>query len=249
MLPSASAEAFGSQMGGAVERVGQIAGQTVGVAAQIVAQKRDLEADKWTNDAMTQLRDYYSPWMADPENNTKESFADDFKKQADKSLSDWEAKAPNKQAKEQFRAQFQHFTSSRYEAAANTAARTKLDNMLLSHDDLNGSVERNYLSDRNVPGLDANQEAIGNVENRFQSIDTGLGKLAPEKAKQLKGKLVEDMAYATMNYSPSTARKILAMGSGILDGRRVHAIESQIKTAEEATKLADRSTLGFGLEA
>jgi hypothetical protein len=238
-LSEASPTAFGSQVGEATQRFGNQLSNTVAVAAQIVSTKKSLEADKYANDAMTQLRDYYSQKMADPEVNSSESYADDLQKEMQKSLSDWEAKAPTKEARQLFREQFQRFSSSRYEVAAVTTVRTQMDNMLQSHDSQNGSVIRGYETDRLVPNLDANQELVQNIQGRFTDIDAALGKIAPDKAKALKSNLLEDAAYSTMNYSPSTARKILAMGSGMLDGRRVHAIESQIKTAEEAAATTD----------
>lgn len=242
-LSTASPAAFGAQTGEAIQDLGQQGLRNTNTVNAIVQEKKNLEDDKWTNDAMSELRKYYGPWMADPENNTKETFADDLQKQTDQSLKDWEAKAPTKQAREKFRAQFQNFADSRHTAAAITAAGTKLDNMLLSHKNLNGTIISGYDVDRNTPNLNANTELMANMEQRFVSIDSALGKIAPAKAQQLKGELIEDAAYATMNYSPSTARKILDKGKGLLDGRRIHAIESQIKTAEEASKMADRSAL------
>jgi len=247
-MPEASASSFGGSMGEATQRLGGVLAQGADVAARISAVHKSLESDKWTNDAMSELRQFYGPWMADNENNSKETFADDFKALADKSLKDWEAKAPNNETRVKFREQFQRYRDSRLEAASVTASKTKLDNMLLSHEALNGSIVSGYEVDRTTPNIDANKELMSNMADRFASIDQSLGTIAPNKAKELKGQLIEDSAYATMNYSPSTARKILAQGTGILDGRRIHAIENQIKTAEESIKAVDMSTLNTMVE-
>lgn len=241
--PTAGAASFGARSADATsEFVGQLA-RSAGQVISVHQMQKSIEADKWTNDAMTELRDSTSKWMADQANNSKETFADDFKAIAAKSLSDYEAKAPNAESKAKLREQFQRFSSSRYEAALSASAKTKIDNLILSNENSNASVLRAYQTDRNVPGLDANNELKYNIEDRFTAIDQAFGVIAPEKAKQLKGQLIEDAAYTTMNYSPETAREILSKGTEYLDGRRIHAIESQIKTAEESSRIVDRARL------
>lgn len=241
--PEADASAFGSMTGDALQRLGATGMQATAQFHQISEVRKSLESDKWANEAMSELRQFYGPWMANNENNSKETFADDFKNLTDQSLKDWEAKAPTKEARIKFRDQFQRYRDSRLEAASATAAKTQMDNMLLSHESLNGSIIQGYMSDRATPNVDANKELMSNIADRFASIDQSLGKLAPAKAAQLKGQLIEDATYTTMNYSTTTARKILELGTGFLDGRRIHAIESQIKTAEESITATDRSTL------
>lgn len=242
-LPEASGAAFGVGRGAAIADIGDSIGRANNNVATIVSKKQDLEDDKWSNDAMAELMKFYSPWLADNKNNSKESYAEDFLALSNKSLKDWEAKAPTKGARERFRGQFQNYQASRYASTSMTSAQTKLNNMLLSQENLNGAMITGYEFSRNTPNVDANAELMTGIDARFTSIDSSIGDVAPEKAKQLKNQLIEDSAYATMNYSPSTARKILEKGKGTMDGRRIHAIESQIKTAEESTKLADRGAL------
>ena len=246
--PEASASAFGGDVGEAYQRLGATGIQAASQVSHIFETRKSLEADKWTNDAMSELRQFYGPWMANTENNSKETFADDFKVLADQSLKDWEAKAPTKEARIKFREAFQRYRDTRLESAAVTAAKTQMDNMLTSHESLNGSIIQGYMSDRTTPNIDANKELMSNIADRFTSIDQSLGKVAPAKAQQLKGQLIKDAAYSTMNYSPATARKILELGTGFLDGRRIHAIESQIKTAKEANKALDLATLNTMVE-
>lgn len=239
--PTANAAQFGAGTGVAIQQLGEVAGGAIAAAARISQVKSSLEAERWVNDSMTQLRDYYSQWQADPQNHTSETYADEFKLLASKSLAEYESKAPSKLAREQFRSQFQGFVSSRYESALITTSRTKMDKMLESHADRNNSVVEGYRGDRLIPDVDANAELFSNISARFIDIDAQLGKLAPEQAKRMKNQLVEDATYAVMGNSPDLAKKILNMGT--IEGRQRHAIENAIKSAEESTRAVDLSLL------
>lgn len=237
------ARPFGSQIGHAMEKVGDDINRTTVIAGNIVERQKAIDANTWANDSMTQLRDFYTDWMANDENHSKESFAEDFKRMAQKSMNDYEAKAPNEIARLQFREQFQRFENSHYAAAVTTTAQTRVSNMIESHNGQNNSVIGAYEKHRLIPNLDANTELLGDMQERFNSIDAAFGKVAPGKASQLKAQLAEDAAYAAMRYSPVTARKVLAMSTGILEQRRIHAIESQIETAENANHALDIETV------
>ncbi|UOF78083.1 hypothetical protein [Caudoviricetes sp.] len=242
-LPMADADAFGSARGSQLQRLGANLMQTAETVSAVEQTHKRIESEKWVNDAMSQLHEYYSGWMANGENNSKESFADDFKKLSDQSLTEWENKAPSREAAASFRAKFQSFSNSRYEAAAVTSARTQLNNMVNSHVDMNDAIIKSYQTDRSIPNLDANTELVGNMERRFSEIDSTFGQVAPTKGRQLKAQVAEDAAYAVMNYSPETARSILKKATGILEQRQIHTIENQIKVAEEASKIVDRTVL------
>ena len=238
-------EAFGSSVGRSIQQLGGAGEQAASAGMRIANTQKNLEADRFSNEAMTQLRDYYSPWMANVENNSKETFAEDFKGLADKSLEEWEAKAPNKEAAAKFRDQFQRFSSQYYAAASHTSAQTKMSNMLQSYENLNNSVIENYTSNRMVKNLDANSMAFSEVDDRFADLDgSSLATVAPAQVKKLKGQLVEDAVYAMMDYSPSSARKMLEKGTGLMEEQRIHAIKKQIDVSEDASRSTDRATLG-----
>lgn len=242
-LTEASGAEFGANIGQAMQQVGGAIHQASDVVAQADRTKKALEADKYSNEAMSQLRDYYSTRMSDTEFNSTETYAQDLKKEMKKSLEDWESKAPNHQARQIFRENFQRFANSRFEAATATTAKTQMSNMLRSHEEQNGSVIRAYETNRITPDLDANAELEQDIQHRFEQIDRGLSQVAPEQARALKAQLLEDGTYATMNYSPSTARRLLKQATGLMDGRRRHSIESQIKTAEEAQVTVDLAAM------
>lgn len=238
-LSEASGSAFGAEIGQSIQQLAHAGSQAADTLGQVSRTKRALDADKYSNEAMAQLRDYYSTRMSDVEFNSTETYAEDLQKEMQKSLTDWEAKAPNKEARVIFRENFQRFANSRFESASVTTSKTQMSNMLRSHEEQNGSIIRAYETNRLTPDLDANAELEADIQSRFAQLDRGLNQVAPEQARALKAQLVEDGAYAAMNYSPATARRILKQGTGLMDGRRIHAIESQIKTAEDALATID----------
>lgn len=224
------------------QQVGQALGDVAHSVALSAHVKNSLDSERWVNDSMTQLRDYFSKWQADPENHTSETYADQFNLLAKKSQTEYEAKAPNRLAREQFRSQFQNFASTRYESALITTANTKRDRMLKSHADLNNTVVESWRTDRLIPDLDANAHLIEGIKQRSMSIDSSpISKIAPEQAKQLKNQLVSDAAYATMGTSPDLAKNILNMGT--IEGQHRHAIETAIHAAQEATNSVDLATV------
>lgn len=235
---------FGSQKGLALHRLGeQGIGDVASAASGIGNSLAAVNNEKWTNDAMSQLHDYYAKWMEDKHNSTKETFASDFKTLADKSMSEWAAKAPSRAAQDAFTMRFKSFTSDRYEAATATSVQNQLGNLVRSNDDLNSTIVKNYITDRNIKNFDANGNILNNLDQRFSEIDKTFGDIAPNKARELKANMASNAAYATMNFSPATARKILDKSVGILQEHQLHTIENQIRIAEQANSSVDQSDL------
>src|SRR5688572_5238664 len=71
------------------------AAQTVNVLSE---QRKVLADDQWVNDAMTKARAHISPWMADPENNSKDTYAGDLMDMSMKLGNEYANAAPSKDA-------------------------------------------------------------------------------------------------------------------------------------------------------
>ena len=237
--PRAKADAFdfGAGVAQATQGLGNQLSQSANVVAGIAEQRKVLENDRWVSEAITRARNHISPWMADPVNNSKETYAEDLMGMATKLGEEYSGAAPSKMARQQFQAQYGNLISSRFESATITSARTRTTNLITSQENENNSVVEAYRMDRSIPDYDANTGLVKDIMGRQAQIDASLGKIAPQEAKALKNQLVEDSVYAAMDHSPSLARKILDMGD--LDGRRRHAIENQIEAAENSVKALD----------
>ena len=228
---------FGAQIGQAMQQVGGQMMQATGVASQIINQRQELDNAQWVGQSVEQEKNYINKWMADPENNSKESFSDDLQQLLKQRVGEYEKSAPNARAKQMFRNEFSHFGISRYESALQTQAQTKITNTLTSFQDQIGSAIDGYRTSRDVPNVDANADLMNSINSISARIDQSLGKVAPTQARQLKDKLIVDATYATMDSSPDLAKKILDMGS--IEGSRRHTIENQIDQARTARNMAD----------
>ena len=102
-LSEASADAFGAAPARAYSQLAGAVGDAGNAINAIHQKKTALEADRYANESMKDLTDYYSKWSADNKNNSREDYADQFQALALKSRTDYEQKAPNKEARRQFR--------------------------------------------------------------------------------------------------------------------------------------------------
>jgi endonuclease YncB( thermonuclease family) len=224
-------QSFGSQVGDAIEGAGNQINRSTANFAQIADQKRSMNNAQWVGESIEQEKNYVSKWMADANNNSKESFPEDLQALYKDRLTEYEKNSPNADARKDFRLQFSRFMSSRYESAVNTAAGNKISNMGVSVDGMINNTVDAYRIARNIPNVDANLQLLEDIDGVSGHIDSMFGKIAPNMAKQFKDKMIKDAVYAAMDYSPDLARKILDKGN--IEGQSRHAIENQIDQASK----------------
>lgn len=230
--PRADANDFGYSTGRAIQGVGAQLDQGLAAIQQLAGARQHIENSKWVNESIEQEKNYINKWMADPTNNSKESFPDDLQKLYKDRLSEYEKSSPNQAAKQDFRGEFGNFMTQRYDSALHTAASTKINNAVISVTDSIENAMDSYRTARTVTNVDASAELIGSVRSISGRIDSMFGQIAPDVARKLRDQVITDAAYASMDYSPELARKVLDMGD--LEGRARHAIETQIQSSENS---------------
>lgn len=236
-LGEADGNAFGAQVGGAMQRAGSEVQQAAATVSQLAQIKQSQQNNQWVSDSMYQEQKYIDQWMSDPTNNAKTSFADDLNDQLNSRLAVNEKAAPNSDAKKMFRARFQDYGIGRLGASYQTSAVNQINGLQDSLELNINSAMDNYRISRSVPNVDANADLMNNIQQISSHIDSTFGAVAPQKAQALKDKLITDSTYAAMDYSPYFARKILDMGD--IEGTRRHSIESEIDQSERSKNAVD----------
>jgi hypothetical protein len=228
---------FGAGVGEAVQNLGSSMQQAVGAASKIAEFKKNQADTQWVGDAMTQEQNYVNSWMAKPENNAKETFADDLKGILTDRQTENEKAAPSLEAKQAFRRQFQEYSVSRLQAANHTTAANQIQGLQESVlNQIDGAVQ-NYRVSRDIPDVDASADLTDSISNINGTIDKMFGQIAPMTARTLKNKLTVDAVYGAMDYSPDLATNIL--NSSSIEGTQRHVLEDEIKRAQTAKNAED----------
>jgi hypothetical protein len=227
----ADAADFGAPVAGAVESLGQSLGQAANTLERVAAQRTQLSNADWVGRATTQFENTVNKWMADPANNSRETFADELQSFHGEQLMEYAVKAPNKLARMEFEQKARSFGVSRYESALITSTRTQLSNMADGVSTQSGQILESYRSSRSIPDVDAGQILRNDLTSLRERIQTMFGTIAPATASKLDDQVNTEAIIGVLHDSPALARQIL--NASKIEGPHRYALENEIKRAED----------------
>jgi len=199
-------------------------------------QQKDLA---WVSGQLAQEKMTTNTWMSNPENHTKETFADDTRAFMNDRLTQASQLAPNERAANLFKRHFEAFMADRHESALLTGEKNRLNDTVLGFQKQTDSAIAGYRAARDIPNVDAGQDLINSLNLTRNAIQKSLGMTMPGTAEHLQDRALINAAYATMNDSPALARKITMM-SDTMDEHTRHTILDHIDSAERSLHVADQ---------
>lgn len=234
--PTASPDDFG--VGPAIQRFGANLQGDVQQAAHAIGIKQRVDNIQWAGESVEQEKNYINKWMADSENNTKDTFADDLQKLGKERISEYSGKAPSTKALQMFKTHMLSFIGERYESALQTGVKNQLTGAALSIDTQSGNAMDAYRNAKDVPGVDARKGLMDSVSQIHDNIAESFGKSMPQLAQKLHEKLDVDATYATMHDDPELARKILSSNK-TLDEHERSTITDRIDASSMSKNVAE----------
>lgn len=219
------------------------ANEAAGAAATIAEQRNQVRKHKeredavvWASQSIEQEKRYLNQWMADPENNSKETFANDLMNLAEQRRQAYN-KPPNLAAGRLFQQHFDSYLTSIQDSALAVQERTRLNNRVNSFNSQVDDAIETYRTAQSVPGIDAGNQLQDSFYQIGQSVDAAFGKTAPSVAMKLRDRMTTDGAYATMDENPQLAKEILS-SSKTLDEHTRWTIMNHIDQAEKTRNVA-----------
>ena len=242
--PQSSAADFGgleaAAMGNVAEGIGSF-NRPLSQMAEVNARKKRVDDGEWVATSLAQEQKYLMEWMSNPENNAKESFAQDFDELVKERSKKYPPFAPSPEAARLFDLNFKQDTLSMYNAALNTSAKTRVSNISTGIDQQTSQLADSYRAAVTVPGMDANGVLINGLERLEKYTDETIGQLSPTLARKHKDDATVSMVYASMDQNPDLAKEILARNKNIDE----HTRRVLTKQIEQSVSAIDSSSLAL----
>lgn len=220
------------QLGGAIANTGDI-------ASRIHAKKVSDDEDRWLVNASHTYNLEAANFENDPNNKSREDFAQITFDQLESRKKEFLAKAPSQRAATRLQAQLDNVIESRYHRAQQVGEVTKLTNAQLEIDtSINNSMTAYRADAANSP-----QYAAKNLEPQMDllkdSIMTRWGKIAPNHASKLLEHIEKQFVVGTAEHDSAYARKLLDESNFIDESGRaqlLNYIEGQEKSANRLVR-------------
>jgi hypothetical protein len=220
--------ALGQQLQGTASN---IAG-TADLAQAVNKQKKREDDIAWASKSYNQEVRFLNEWMANPENNAKESYPDDLLRFASERLQTF-TDAPSDTASRILKTQYDSFVTSSHDHASQTAARTRLTNLVQSTSGQIDEALASYRAAIKIPNVDGGQTLLDQFSQINSTVEALFGNTMPSVAQKLKERMAIEGAYATMNSSPELARQLLDSSKSIDEHTR-WTITNQIEQVEQS---------------
>lgn len=176
-------------------------------------------------------------YEVDPNNTNSTSFMPDYMKTFDKYTEAAINDAPNPEAAARYREQARNMLDQRYGAISQ---RQQANSLKAEENSLDESWRTNLQTFHNLSPTDqngANNGLVSGLEGELQRIGELYDEQAPDYAKQLKARRVEEAALAIADKDPGKSEQILHSASKYMDENRIQALLNQVQTKKEATNL------------
>jgi hypothetical protein len=203
------------------------------------ARQQEVEA-RWVNDQLFASVNKLSEWQADPENNSKEEFADEFSAVAGKIIGDSSTGAPSPTAASELKSKLQARIIPLYQGALHTGERTRLDNNRSSI-----VSQTSFALDTYRSGLGSGTDPIGGVVSSREDLHGGVDRLfggkAPELADKLHAYIDVELALGTAREHPGYAKSLIEVSTSIPEESKAtlyNKIES-LSRAQDAIRVND----------
>lgn len=210
-------DAFGGQvargmsvLAGGVQDVGSAVTHVANTVAVLGKQKKQLQDTKWAGEMYESKKRAVSEFMADPVNNTKESFAQDLDQHIQDQVSSVDSKsAPSPRAYQMFRSNFGSFAGSKYAQALGVGYQNMVTNGVQSISDQISDAVTAYHNFSKVDEDTATHDMVDSVAHIGQNIEGSFRSTAPNVADKLHSELITQSVLATMSADPRAAKTLL----------------------------------------
>lgn len=221
-----------SQLSGGAERLSH------GVNS-LQRQRNDEVDERWVGDASYAERNHLNEWQANPENNSSEDFANNFKTYAESRMKEYEGKAPSKRAEQMFRQHMQSFVEQRYHGALLTSERTRVENTKDSIISQTSLALGTYRGSGEVPNVEATQEVMWAHQDLRDRVERIYEKVDPTIRRKLGAYLDSEFALGVGPNDPDTAKSIIKGSKDLTEEAKMTLI-NRVESMERDAKVAGR---------
>lgn len=239
----ANTEDFGAGVARALAEVGEGADRAssglahIANTANVMNRRRQaLEETRWAGDTYEATKRSISEFMANPENNTKDSFAQDLDRHNQDIFKGIDPQtAPTPRAFEMFKQNYWSFAGGKYAQALNVGYQNTVNNNITS---INSQVNDAVTAYHNFKKVDedvATHDMVDSVAHIGQNIEGSFRKLAPTIADRLQSDLITQATLAVMTNDPRAAKTLLDSSSSVDEQTRRtlnREIEQQLRSKD-----------------
>ena len=224
--PEASPLAFDSAGSAGMEKFGQGA---LHLAQGVELMSKDLEHVektkehednlRWVGRSLEQEKNNLSEWLANPENSSKETYAQDFLDYANARRTEYEDVAPNKKALDLFNYHYGEYLNRRFELALHTAEQTRMTNSIQDIDEQISNALGSFRNAQGIPNTIPSDELFVSHQEISQRIDEQFARQPNTRAK-LQEHLDQQVILGSMAGDTQFAQNMLNASTNISEEHR-----------------------------
>jgi len=187
----------------------------------------------WVVKSVEQERAHLNEYFTNPDNNSKETFAKDFRGYALDRIKEYEAASPGPEASAAFRDSMLTFVAGRYDNALSVSEKNHIDGVISGIEDTTSNIISSYKNASKIPGVDATSELHISYSLIESQIDDSFGNQSPALVKRLKSELVTEVVLASAKNDPDFARQIVDQSESLDEKQRIslhNHIDQETKT-------------------